>query len=218
MHQKRTWILVAMGVISVAVLGQVLADQKGKSGPLPSGDVLGFVGKGGRPMALEQTFPGLIGALMLTDEQKQKIQEARDEIFGSEAVQAAGRKGKLDPNATEADKEAARSAMEEARRKLEAKVSNILTADQRALVTRINTAAEEVQKAVRDSLEQQFVAAKGNDNLREELQKQSREKLVTEMASKLAGVLTADQHAAYLKAAEEQKAATAEKAKNSKLK
>lgn len=189
------------------------ADKEKKGFPLPSGDLLGFTGKGDQPMALEQTYPGINGALLLTDEQKKQILEAREEIMGSDAVKAAGKKGKLDPNATEAEKEASRNIIKEARSRLQQKIGGILTAEQKALVAKINTASEEVHKAVRASLETQFVAAKGNPDLMAELQRQMREKHVTEMTARLAGILTAEQNVAYQKAAADQKAAD-EKAKD----
>jgi ferric-dicitrate binding protein FerR (iron transport regulator) len=219
-------VLVGMVQVDLGGISQELAigqkrifaadKGKGKDGlPLPSGDLLGFTGKGNQPMALEQTFPGINGALLLTEEQKRQIFEVREQILGSDAVKAAGQKAKLDPNATESQKEEARRTLQEARSRLQQKVGDILTADQKALVTRINAASEEAHKAAYDGLEPQLVGAKGNADQMAELQRQLREKRQSEMAIRLAAILSADQQAAYQKAAAEQKAAE-ERAKNAK--
>src|SRR5438132_10712520 len=77
---------------------------------------------------VQQFVPGLTAALQLTDEQKEKLVAAREEIMGSEKVQAVRRRGKSDPNVTEADKAAARETLEKAADSLQEKAGAILTA------------------------------------------------------------------------------------------
>ena len=192
---------------------RLFAADKEKVFQLPSGDVVGFKGKGDTPFAIERTFPGAVGALLLTDAQKKQLSEARDETVGAENVREAGRKAKQDPNASAADLENAKNLRINAQSQLEQKVSNILTADQKALVAKISDAAREAQKSAYEALQSEFVGAKGNADRMAELQKQAREKAATEFTAKMAGILTAEQNAAYQQAAAQKE--QEEKAKNS---
>jgi RNA polymerase sigma-70 factor, ECF subfamily len=73
-------VAVVTGMVHVEVPGQALVlsagsqkvfgaepeKQKDPGNWLPSGDMLGFTGKGGEPFALERSVPGVVGALELT--------------------------------------------------------------------------------------------------------------------------------------------------------
>jgi colicin import membrane protein len=185
----------------------VAAGQKEKKPTLPSGDM--FFTQKGQPFALERTFPGIQAALMLTDEQKLKLQTAREETVGSEAIREAGRNIKGNANATEAEKEAAKKLAAEARAKLEQQIASILTADQKALVEKLNTAAQDAHKTAADSLQAEFTASKGNKEQMAEVQKKMKEEARAEFERKLVGLLNAEQRAAVEKAAAAQKAAEA---------
>jgi RNA polymerase sigma factor (sigma-70 family) len=189
-------------------------EGKKKGASLPSGDILGFKTKG-HPFALERTFPGINGALLLTDEQSQKIAAARAETIETEAVKTATMTLKSNPNATNAEKEAAQKVIQEARAKLEEKVAGILTAEQKVLVERINTAAQELQQSVLEEYQAEFTAAKGNAEQTEEVRKKLLEKLRTDFPQKLNGILSPEQKTAFEKAAAAQKAAE-EAGKNTK--
>lgn len=154
--------------------------------------------------------PGLNVVLMLTDEQKEKIVAARQETIGSDAVVAAGRALKTDPNASEAQKEAARKVVEEARAQLDAKVAAILTPEQKSLIEKINALYAEVQESVRAEFQGQFVAAKGNEQEAARVQKEFREKAAAQFANRLIGILTPEQRTAIEVAAAEEKKREAE--------
>jgi hypothetical protein len=225
-----TVVLLAAGVAGLnagRLLPHALADkpaqaeqkegngQKKKGSSLPSGDLLGFKTKG-HPFALERAFPGINGALLLTDEQTQKIHAAREETVVTEAVKTATQTLKFNPNATNTEKEAAQKVIQEARAKLDEKVAGILTAEQKALVEKINTVAQEFQQSVLEEFQAEFTAAKGNEEQTEEVRKKFLEKLRADFPQKLNGVLTTEQKTGFEKAAVAQKAAEEESKKTKK--
>ncbi|TXT35694.1 MAG: hypothetical protein FD138_1254, partial [Planctomycetota bacterium] len=108
----------------------------------------------------DQFVPGLNAALLLSPQQIEQLQAARRETIDSETVRTRTRK---DPNLTDAQREAAQKLMTEAQSNLRVKVSNILTADQRALIARINAAHQEVQKAAADEFQPKLTMSKGDD-------------------------------------------------------
>lgn len=155
--------------------------------------------KGGQ---VAQFIPGLTAALMLTDEQKQRIVAARDEVFGSEPVASARRISKSDPNMTAEQRDAARKAVETATATLRERVGTILTADQQALIERINKAFAEASEIDSINYEERFVSAKGDDVLMARLREEKKEELDETFHKLLKKVLNADQTAAMDRAAE----------------
>lgn len=141
----------------------------------------------------DQFVPGLNAALLLTSEQITQLHAARRETLESDAIKSLPRK---DPNLTEAQREAARKIMSDAHATLRTKVSNILTAEQRSLIERINAAHQEVEKAVQDEFQPRVTAAKGNDQLQETLRRESRERITADFTSTLDGLLSPNQKAA----------------------
>jgi hypothetical protein len=216
-----TILLLPVGIAGLGAGGmmrQGLADQPGESQaaqdgkkdkefPLPHGDLLGFTGKGNAPYALERDYPGINGALLLTEEQKQKIHAAWEKTIGSPEAKAAGMLLKSDPSATEAQKEAARKVLQDVRTRLNEQVGSVLSHPQKVLVEKINAVVVELQNAVLEDFIPQFAAAKGNDAQTKEVQKQFREKLQAEFPRKLESILSPEQKAGFEKAAAAQKAA-----------
>ncbi len=151
----------------------------------------------------DQLVPGLNAALLLSDEQIIKLQEARRETIDNE--QLRGKKIK-DPNVTvsDAEREARQKATQEAYANLRTKISNILTAEQRTLIEQINAAHLEVSKAAADEFGVQFTTAKGNEDLQKTLQQQKRDRIASNFKSKLEGILSPNQKAAWEKAAAEE--------------
>lgn len=153
-------------------------------------------------------IPGLNAALLLTDEQKEKVIAAREETLSNEKLQKLGAGVKLNPNASDAEREAARKANEEARDQFKSRVEAILTADQRKLVERLNAVFEEsitaAQEAYRGQLEQ---VVKTDKAKMEELRQEVREKGLTNFKGRLEGMLSKDQWAALTKAAAAEEAA-----------
>ena len=149
----------------------------------------------------DQLVPGLNAALLLSDEQIVKLHEARRETIDNE--QLRGKKVK-DPNVPEAEREAHRKATQEAYANLRIKVSNILTAEQRTLIEQINAAHLEVSNAASEEFGAQLASAKGNEELQKTLQQQKRDRLTSNFKSKLEGLLSPNQKAAWEKAAAEE--------------
>jgi hypothetical protein len=151
-------------------------------------------------------IPGLNAALLLSDEQKEKLIAARDETLGNEKLQSLGAKVKLNPNATKAEREAARKASEEARDHFKARVESILTADQRKLVASISTVFEEVGAATSEAYRDGFAQLKNDKASAVELYKEVSEKNAKDFKARLEGMLSKDQWAALTKAAEAEEA------------
>lgn len=146
-------------------------------------------------------IPGLNAALLLTEEQKGKLISAREEVLGNEKLQKLGASIKANPNASEADRDAARKAYEEARDQFKDKVDAILTADQRKLVSGLNTIYEEVTSATHEAYRDRASQLKGDKAGMEELQKEVREKIAKDFKGRLEGMLSKEQWAALTKAA-----------------
>lgn len=146
----------------------------------------------------DQFVPGLNAALLLSDEQILKLQEARRETIDNEQV-----RGKKDKNATvtEAERAARNKATQEAYTSLKTKASNILTAEQRTLIEQINAAHLEITTAASEEFAVQLTSAKGNDDLQKTLQQQKRDRVASNFKAKLEGLLSPNQKAAWEQAA-----------------
>lgn len=209
-------VAVASGIVQVDVPGERHTLGAGTSrvfgaevaGPkvkdlgawLPSGDVLGFTVKG-QPFALERLLPGVQGALGLSGEQKAKIAAALQETLNSDAVRAAMAKVKLSPNATAEEKQKAKQLIDEARAKLKRLVSEILSTEQKSLAERISGLGEEVRKEIRESMEADFTAAKGDKEKMKPLQEQFEQRVQAAFRTRIPPILTAEQRAGFEKAA-----------------
>lgn len=152
-------------------------------------------------------IPGLNAALLLSDEQKEKLIAAREEILANEKLQKLGASVKQNPNASEVERDAARRAYEEARDQFKARVENILNAEQRKLVERLNAIFDEsltaAQEAYRGQVEQ---VVKTDKAKMEELRQEVREKGLKDFKARLEGTLTKEQWAALTRAAEAEEA------------
>jgi len=151
-------------------------------------------------------IPGLNAALLLSDEQKEKLITARQETLGNEKLQSLGAKVKQNPNASEAERDAAQKAQEEARGQFLTRVEGILTPDQRKLVGIINTIFEEVLTATGEAYHDRFAQLKGDKAGLEDLRKESQEKTFKDFRARLEGTLSKEQWAALTKAAQAEEA------------
>lgn len=159
----------------------------------------------------DQFVPGLNAALLLSPQQIEQLHAARRETIDNETLRAATRK---DPNLTDAQREAAHKLVSEAQANLRIKVSNILTADQRALIERINAVHQEVTKAVGEEFQPKLTSSKGDDQLQERLRNEIRERVAADFRAKLDGLLSPNQKEAFDQAAADEQ----EAAKNPKKK
>lgn len=146
----------------------------------------------------DQFVPGLNAALQLSPEQIEQLHAARRETIDSETIRTTARK---DPNLSEAQREANRKLVNDAQASLRIKVSNILTADQRALIERINAVHQEVGKAVNEEFQPKLVASKGDDQAQERFRQEMRERVSADFRSRLDGLLSPNQKAAFDQAA-----------------
>src|SRR5882672_426293 len=146
-------VTISLGVICVALV----AAKAAKAPSLPPGDM--FFTMKGQPYALERTFPGVCAALMLTDDQKNALNEAYHQTVASPQLREKGAALKGNAGASDADRDAVRSEMETARVEVQKKVSAILTPQQKELIPKIQAAAEQAQRAAREALQPEFAAA-----------------------------------------------------------
>jgi hypothetical protein len=131
-------------------------------------------------------IPGLQAALQLTPEQNRKIEAAcRDTIDKPEAK----------------TKETAGAAFDKAH----ALVFDILTADQKKRIEKINDAYAKAMEEVGGDFDERFAAAKGNEAETEKVRKELHEATVAAFEKRLDTILTADQRKAVKEAAEEHK-------------
>ncbi len=156
-------------------------------------------------------IPGLNAALLLTEEQKTKLIEARSETFGNEELQKLGAAIKKNPNASEGDREAAHKAYDVARGQFKERVDAILTAAQRKLIADINTVFEEVSAATGEAFRDRYAQLKNDKASAGEVSKEAREKNAKDFKTRLEGMLNKDQWTALDQAAAAEEAA----AKNS---
>lgn len=141
--------------------------------------------------------PGLQAALQLTPEQIEKIEAVCNDTIDRPE------------NRT---KETAGAAFEKAR----AQVADILTADQKKLIEKINDAYAKVVGEVSSEYTPRFGTVKGNDEERAKISKEMHEAIATAFEKKLDTLLSAEQRAAVKKLGEEQKRRDEEAKKNSK--
>lgn len=166
--------------------------------------------KGDRPH-----LPGLNAVLLLTDDQAEKLFTARRETVGNEALLAAGRRVKGDPNATEADRQAVRKAAEQAQLQFDHQVAEILTPAQKELVQRLQVLYGQARDAVSAEYGPKLIGAKGNDAETMRLRQEAREALNADFLRRVNEILTPEQRAAFERAAaEEKRRETAPKPKN----
>ena len=160
--------------------------------------------RGGGALVM-QYVPGLDAALLLTDEQIDKIATAQ--TAQRETIKAAvGDKNPRDPNLTEAEKETMRKAYEEANAKLRETVTGILNADQKALIQKVGAAHEDLLKTVEAEFRQKAVAIPRDDQeAHTKLYKEMRDKVEADFTKMLDTLLTTEQRAAVAKAAAEEK-------------
>lgn len=164
--------------------------------------------KGQRPHV-----PGLNSALLLTAQQRERIAAAHAETLGSAAVIAASRKVKGDPNASEADRAAARKLAEDARAAFDGRVQEVLTPTQRELVGRFQVLYGQAQEAVAQEYGPRLVGAKGRAEETARLRAEAAAKLAADFARRVTEILTAEQRGAFDAEAARERERSASKSK-----
>ena len=189
-----------------------LLAAKPKTPGLPPGDM--FFTMKGQPYALERTFPGITAAFMFTEDQKRDLNDAYYETVGAPDIreQGASLKGK---GASDAERESFRKMMEDARAELAKDVAKILTPEQKALIPKIQAAAEEAQKKAREAFAADL-GIKGEKSKSPELQEKLRVEAEDVFVQELEKFLTPAQMEAVRQAAVAQSEAD-EQARKKKL-
>jgi hypothetical protein len=151
--------------------------------------------------AVSQFVPGLTAVLGLTDAQKQQIGAAYDAMLNDEGVKTARSFTKNDPSVTDAQREAARTAVEAATAQMREKVNAVLNTEQKALIGNIDgayaTAMQENSAAFQDRL----AVVKNDAEARKRVMEEQREEAVKLFRQKLDEMLTAEQKSAMAAAA-----------------
>lgn len=198
--------------IGLCLVCVALLAAKGKTPGLPPGDMF-FTAKG-RPYALERTFPGIVAAFMFTEDQKSALNDAYYETVGAPDIREQGASLKS-KGASDAERESYRKLMEDARAELDKEVTRILTPEQKALIPKIQAAAEEAQKKAREALAADL-GIKGEKSNTPEMQEKLRVEAEDNFVQELEKFLTPAQMEAVRQAAVAQKDAD-EQARKKKL-
>lgn len=183
-------VVLVLCAFSLLLPGGAAVAQK----KLDLGDFPFWTGKGG--YAAGPYAPGLNAALLLTDEQKLKIQEARQETIGSAAVGDAGRKMKTNPNLSDAERDALRKIGDDARAALKEAVKAVLTVEQKEFIERATALHGTTAAEVTEEFSARFANAKGDKAAMGEVMKEHQAKLQSEFARKLEAIMTPAQSAA----------------------
>jgi hypothetical protein len=163
-----------------------------------------------------QFVPGLTATLQLSEAQKAQIAAALDAMSSDEAVKAARGIAKSDPNVTAEQREKARAALDEAGRRLHERVSATLTAEQKALVDKVNAAHAAAIEEAGIVHEAKFATVKADAAARRRIQEEKDQDAEELFLHKLDGILSPSQRDAMTQAADEEaqrnaKAAAAKK-------
>ena len=181
-----------------------------KAAPAELGGLRFITGpKGDRPHT-----PGLNAALLLSDEQKQRLAKAHRETLGSEPLVEARRKVKTDPNVSEADRQSVRKAIDDAQAQFDRSIAEILTAPQKELVQRVQVIYAQTRDAVSRQYSPQLVRVKGNQGETLRLRTESQLALQADFKRRVSEILTPDQRAASEQASAAEKERGASKPKS----
>jgi len=195
-RRSRLWLAFSL---MVAALALPAAAQKQKANDLAGFPLLWSAKK--NPLT-GPFIPGLNAALLLSAEQKEKLLTARAETLDDEKLRGLGTKVKLNPNASEAERDAAQRAQEVARGQFQTRVEAILTPEQRKLVGTINGLYDESLNAAQEEYRGQFEQVVKTDKARqEELRREVQQKVLKNFRARLEGNLTKEQWAALTQAA-----------------
>jgi len=198
-RRSRLWLAFSL---MVAALALPAAAQKQKSNDLAGFPLLWSAKK--NPLT-GPFIPGLNAALLLSAEQKDKLLTARAETLDDDKVRGLGAKVKQNPNASEAERDAAQHAQEVARGQFQTRVEAILTPEQRKLVGTINGLYDESLTAAQEEYRGQFEQVVKTDKARqEELRREVQQKVLKNFRARLEGNLTKEQWAALTQAAAEE--------------
>jgi hypothetical protein len=206
-HPFLTTLLV--GITALASLG---AAEKQKISSL--GDYPFWTSK--KRSSTGQFVPGLNAVLQITDAQKEQIAAAREEMANDEGAKAVRGISKNDPSVTAEQREKARAAMEVATARMQTKVAAILTAEQKALIEKINAVYAAAVEDVGIIYADKFASVKTDEAARKRLQDDKNQDTEEHFFRKLDALLTPAQKDAMKRAAAEEEQRNAKAAATKK--
>ena len=142
-----------------------------------------------------QYVPGLTAALLLTEEQLDRLHAARMETLYRPEITDGARRLKGEPNLPEAEREAIRKQADEAREALKARVSSILMVEQKEFIAKAAGEREAAATTVRERFQDKFSEAKGKGESAR-VQQEYQEAFAAEFVRRLEGIMTPEQKAA----------------------
>jgi len=151
-----------------------------------------------------QFFPGLTATLQLTASQKDQISAARDEMGNDEGVKAARGISKNDPSITAEQRQKARETLDTATKRLNDRVTAILTPEQKTLIEKINVAYAAAVEETGVIYEEKFGSVKADEAARRRVQEEKNQDIEEHFFHKLDGILSAAQKDAMNSAAKEE--------------
>lgn len=185
------------GIIALATVGAAEKQKLSGVGDYPfwTAKKRGYTG---------QFVPGLNAVLQITDAQKEQIAAARDEMANDEGAKASRGISKNDPSVSAEQREKARAALEAATARMQAKVATILTAEQKALIEKINAAYAAAVEDTGIVYADKFAAVKADEAARKRLQEDKNQDTEEQFLHKLDALLTPAQKEAMKRAATEE--------------
>ena len=204
--------IISLGICLICLASLA---AKGKSSGLPPGDT--FFTMKGRPYALERTFPGIVAAFMFTEDQKIALNEEYQETVADPQLREKGAALKDNPATTDTEREEMRKQQAEARAELQKRAEMILTPQQKALIPKIQDAANQALKGAREAFAADLGAGKGEKTKSNELDEKIRVEAEDLFVQQLEKFLTPAQMEAVRQAAIAQREAD-ELARKNKIK
>lgn len=197
------------GIIALATVGAAEKQKLSGVGDYPfwTAKKRGYTG---------QFVPGLNAVLQITDAQKEQIAAARDEMANDEGAKASRGISKNDPSVSAEQREKARAAIEAATARMQAKVATILTAEQKALIEKINAAYAAAVEDTGIVYADKFAAVKADEAARKRLQEDKNQDTEEQFLHKLDALLTPAQKEAMKRAATEEEQRNAKAAATKK--
>jgi hypothetical protein len=167
--------------------------------------------------AVPAFVPGLNATLQLTEAQLEQITKARDEMANDAAVQAARGISKSDPGVTAEQRDKARATLDAASTRLREQVDAILTAEQKALIEKVNTAYAASVEEVGIVYADKFASVKADEAARRRIQEEKSQDTEEQFLHKLDGILNESQKAALARAGDEELQRSANAAATKKI-
>lgn len=179
----KTTKLLCLGIVAFSFfVNQSLAQKRPDVSEFPL-----WPGKGG--VVGGQYVAGLTAALLLTDEQQDKLNEARQETIYNPTLNEQTRRLKGDPNLPEAERDAIRKLAEDARAALTARVASILMVEQKEFIAKAAAARDTAATTVRERIQDKFAAAKGKGESAL-VQQEYQEAFAVEFVQRLDAIMT----------------------------